>query len=123
MAKRSNPALSKPGIRNTSSETVLLNRTRAQRIPSSAKSNGSQKGRIHLRRPNRHLHFSLAKRRRTIHSGLATTQELTNSATARSPTRTSVHLKHCHRELRVCCSNTVGRSFSLLRWRCQLGLG
>jgi hypothetical protein len=31
---------------------------------------GSLKDRIHLRRPNRHSHFSLATRRRTIHSEL-----------------------------------------------------
>src|SRR5271170_3603155 len=32
--------------------------------------NNSNKGRIHSRRPTRHSHFSLAIRRRTIHSGL-----------------------------------------------------
>jgi hypothetical protein len=44
MAKRSNPALSKPVIRTTSSQTVFLSRTKAQRIPSSAKSYGSPIG-------------------------------------------------------------------------------
>src|SRR6202044_1952443 len=34
-----------------------------------ARSLGSNKGRIHLRRPTCHSHFSLAARRRTIHSG------------------------------------------------------
>jgi len=34
-----------------------------------ARSFHSNKGRIHLRRPNRQSHFSLATRRRTIHSG------------------------------------------------------
>src|ERR1019366_370107 len=32
----------------------------------------SSKGRIHLRRPTRHSHFSLAARRRTIHAGWTT---------------------------------------------------
>ena len=36
-----------------------------------ARSLGSNKGRIHLRRPTRQSHFSLATRRRTIHSELA----------------------------------------------------
>ena len=42
-------------------------RNRAQRIPSWPGETLSNKGRIHLRRPNCHLHFSLAERRRTIH--------------------------------------------------------
>ena len=51
-------------------EAVKLVRTRARRIPSSAQSNCSTRGRIHLRRPTCQLHFSLAARRRTIHSVL-----------------------------------------------------
>src|ERR1700733_4656523 len=39
-----------------------------------ARSLGSNKGRIHLRRPTCHSHFSLAARRRTIHDGLSTIQ-------------------------------------------------
>src|SRR4051812_14756752 len=37
-----------------------------------ARSFHSNKGRIHLRRPTCHSHFSLATRRRTIHSELST---------------------------------------------------
>jgi gluconate 2-dehydrogenase gamma chain len=36
----------------------------------------SNQGRIHSRRPNRHSHFSLAAKRRTIHSGLLTILEV-----------------------------------------------
>jgi hypothetical protein len=43
---------------------------RAQRIPSWPGVVHSIEGRIHLRRPTRHSHFSLATRRRTIHSGM-----------------------------------------------------
>ena len=39
-----------------------------------ARSLGSNKGRIHLRRPTCHSHFSLAARRRTIHDGWSTTR-------------------------------------------------
>ena len=60
--KRSNPALSKPVTRKTSSETVLLNRTRAQRIPSGAQSNVHTKAGYICAD---HTHFSLAKKRRT----------------------------------------------------------
>jgi hypothetical protein len=62
MAKRSNPALSNPEVVHRPSKAEPPIRTRARRIPSSAKSNCSQKGRIHLRRPIRHPHFSLAVR-------------------------------------------------------------
>jgi hypothetical protein len=37
-------------------------------------------GRIHLRRPTCHSHFSLATRWRTIHSGWPTTRELTRNS-------------------------------------------
>src|SRR5450755_4809612 len=50
---------------------------RAQRIPSWPGVINSNKGRIHLRRPTCHPHFSLATKRRTIHSGLPTIHELT----------------------------------------------
>jgi hypothetical protein len=56
--------------RTTSSETVLLGRTRAQHIPSTAQSCGAHKDRIHLHRPTCHSHFSLATKRWTIRSGL-----------------------------------------------------
>jgi hypothetical protein len=39
-----------------------------------ARSHSSNKGRIHLRRPNCHSHFSLATRRRTIHDEWPTTR-------------------------------------------------
>jgi hypothetical protein len=42
-------------------------RNRARRIPSWPGETLSNKGRIHLRRPTCHFHFSLAERRRTIH--------------------------------------------------------
>jgi hypothetical protein len=41
-----------------------------------ARSYSSNEGRIHLRRPTCHFHFSLATGRRTIHSGLPTNREL-----------------------------------------------
>src|SRR5579862_5806963 len=67
MAKRSNPAHSKPVKQDTPSKAVDLSRTRAQRIPIEVMSSlCSNKDRIHLRRPHRHLKFSLAARRRTI---------------------------------------------------------
>ena len=40
-----------------------------------ARSYSANEGRIHLRRPICHSHFSLATRRRTIHSGLPTNQK------------------------------------------------
>ena len=77
-AQRSHPALSKTCNPEKSSKTALLNRKRAQRIPSWPGALCSNKGRIHLRRPTCHFHFSLATRRRTIPSGLPTTHpELT----------------------------------------------
>ena len=53
-----------------SSKTALLNRTRTQRIPSRLGALCSNEGRIHLRRPSCHFRFSLATKRRTIHSCL-----------------------------------------------------
>src|SRR5713226_2472633 len=70
MTQRSNPALSKTCKPEKLSKAALLNRTSAQRIPSRPGALCSNEGRIHLRRPSCHFHFSLATRRRTIHSGL-----------------------------------------------------
>jgi len=64
--KRSNLALSKPVEQNSPDKTAYLMWNRAQRIPSWPGGTLSSKG-IHLRRPTRHHHFSLAARRRTIH--------------------------------------------------------
>jgi Helix-turn-helix domain len=71
MAQRSIPALPKTCNRKQPTKAALLKRTRAQRIPFRPGDRYSNKGRIHSRRPTCHSHFSLAKRRRTIHSGLS----------------------------------------------------
>jgi hypothetical protein len=51
-------------------KAAKLKKTRAQRIPFRPGVRYSNRGRIHSHRPFRHLHLSLAKRRRTIHSVL-----------------------------------------------------
>src|ERR1700704_6774554 len=56
----------KNGRQEKPSKAALLNRTSAQRIPSRPGALCSNKGRIHLRRPSCHFHFSLATKRRTI---------------------------------------------------------
>src|SRR5271166_6540961 len=72
-----------PETCNTEKPTkaALLSRTRAQRIPFRPGDSYSNKGRIHSRRPTRHSHFSLAIRRRTIHSVLSLAYIGTASAT------------------------------------------
>jgi hypothetical protein len=63
---------------NPNSEEVLqdcvTNGERSAAHSILARSQGSNKGRIHLRRPKRHSHFPLAERRRTIHYELPTTR-------------------------------------------------
>ena len=71
MAQRSNPALPKPEL-GRSLRDCLTKWERSAAHSILAGSLGSNKGRIHLRRPTCHSHFSLATKRRTIHSELAT---------------------------------------------------
>src|SRR5260370_38069061 len=56
-------------------KAASLSRTRTQRIPSRPGALCSNEGRIHLRRPTCHPHFSLATKRRTIHSSLPPNRE------------------------------------------------
>ena len=73
MAKRSNPAFSKPVIRNEPRGCVISqDESAAHSIK--CREQCSTRGRIHLRGPNCQLHFSLAARRRTIHSVWATSR-------------------------------------------------
>src|SRR5438105_14483512 len=68
------PGALKTRTRKKSSKTALLDRKRAQRFPSWPGALCSNKGRIHSRRPTCHPHFSLATKRRTIHSGWPVTR-------------------------------------------------
>src|SRR5207253_651431 len=70
----------------TAPKAAHLNGNRAQRIPFWPGGSCSDKSRIHSRRPNLLFSlFSLATRRRTIHSGLLTTRELRNFRLAATP--------------------------------------
>jgi hypothetical protein len=81
LAKKRDGTTVEPGAlqtrnRKQSLKTGLLMGKRAQRIPSWPGVINSNKGRIHLRRPTCHSHFSLVTKRRTIHSGSPTTRDI-----------------------------------------------
>src|ERR1700692_3717010 len=67
MAKTVDPGALENLYPENAFKAALLKRTRAQRIPFRPGVRYSNKGRIHSRRPILSSHFSLAKRRRTIH--------------------------------------------------------